>query len=223
MRDWTSLPSDGVDWTANLDQGLKGLRIAYSRTLGYIGVDTQISSVVDRAVARLAELGAIVEQADPGFRDPQSIIDAINAERAIRIHVEIGAAGLELLDPIVRERIERLERYSLQEVVAANERRHELGVLMRRFHQKYDLLATPVQSAPTPRVGAAPPTPFAFPFNLTQQPAAALPIGFDTNGLPIGLQLVGPQYGDALVMRAARAFERVQPFPTRHIDSLKKL
>jgi len=223
VRDWTSLPSGDADWSADLDRGVRGLRIAYSRTLGYIDVDPQIVSVVDRAVARLAELHAVVEEVAPGFQDPQAIIDTINAERAIRIHAEVGATGLELLDPAIRQRIARLERFSLQEVVAANERRHELGVLMRRFHQKYDLLATPVQSAPTPRIGTAPPTPFAFAFNLTQQPAAAIPIGFDANGLPISLQLVGPQYGDALVLRASRALEVAQPFPTRHIDSLQRL
>jgi aspartyl-tRNA(Asn)/glutamyl-tRNA(Gln) amidotransferase subunit A len=222
-RDWTSLPSEGVDWTANLDSGVKGLRIGYSRTFGYISVDPAIVAVVDRAVARLAELGAVVEEVDPGFHDPQAILEAINAERAIRIHAEIGDAGLELLDPAIRERLERFERFSLRQVVAANERRHELGVTMRQFHQRYDLLASPVQSAPTPRVGSAPQTPFASPFNLTQQPAASIPAGFDANGLPIALQLVGPQYGDAIVLRASRAFEVAQPFPTRHIDSLQKL
>ena len=91
---------------------------------------------------------------------------------------------------------------------------------MRRFHQKYDLLVSPVQSALAPRTGTAPQTPFTFPFNLTQQPAASIPAGFDANGLPVGLQLVGPQFGDAAVLRAARAFEAAYPFPSPHLESL---
>jgi len=222
VRDWTSLASDGVDWTTDLNVGVKGVRIAYSRTLGYLAVDPAIVAAVDRAVARLSELGAIVEEADPGFQDPSSIIDTINAERAIRLRAEIGAAGLDLLDQAIRARVERLERRTLPEVVEANERRIALAILMRRFHQKYDLLATPVQSAPTPPVGTAPQTPFAFPFNLTQQPAASIPIGFDANGLPLALHLAGPQHGDAAVLRAARAFEAAQPFTLPNLASLQQ-
>jgi aspartyl-tRNA(Asn)/glutamyl-tRNA(Gln) amidotransferase subunit A len=222
-RDWTSLPSDGRDWTDGLDSGVKGLRIAYSRTLGYIQVDPGVAAVVDRAVARLAELGAIVEEADPGFSDPSAIIDAINAERAIRLRRDIGDAGLELIDPGIRKRVERLERTTLAEVVEANERRTELGIRLRRFHEKYDLLVTPVQSKPVPRLGVAPETPFAFPFNITQQPAASAPAGFDNNGLPVGLHIVGPQFGDATVLRLAKSFEKLQPFPTPHLDWLSRL
>jgi aspartyl-tRNA(Asn)/glutamyl-tRNA(Gln) amidotransferase subunit A len=56
-------------------------------------------------------------------------------------------------------------------------------------------------------------TPFSYPFNLTQQPACTIPCGLTKSGLPIGLQLVGPMFGDALVLRAARAYESVRPIP----------
>jgi len=220
-RDWASLPDNGVDWTANLESGIRGVRIAYSRTLGYLTVDPAIAAIVDRAVERLAGLGAVVEEADPGFQDPSAIVDAINAERAIRIHAEIGEAGLELLDPSIRARLERLERHSLQQVVEAGEARVALGILMRRFHQKHDLLVTPIQSDLTPHVGSAPKTPFAVPFNLTQQPAASIPAGFDAHGLPIGLHIVGPQYGDAAVLRAAEALETAHPFTLPNLRSLQ--
>ena len=54
-------------------------------------------------------------------------------------------------------------------------------------------------------------TPFSYPFNLTQQPACTIPCGLTQAGLPIGLQIVGPMFGDALVLRAARAYETVRP------------
>ena len=55
-------------------------------------------------------------------------------------------------------------------------------------------------------------TPFSYPFNLTRQPAASVPCGFTSEGLPAGLQIVGSLYADALVLRAARAYETAQPF-----------
>lgn len=74
------------------------------------------------------------------------------------------------------------------------------------------MLVTPVQSQPVSKRGTAPQAPFLSAFNLTQQPAASVPIGFDSNGLPIGLQIVGPALGDATVLRAARVFELAKPF-----------
>jgi aspartyl-tRNA(Asn)/glutamyl-tRNA(Gln) amidotransferase subunit A len=56
-------------------------------------------------------------------------------------------------------------------------------------------------------------TPFSYPFNLSQQPACTLPFGLTSSGLPIGVQLVGPMFGDALVLRAARALESTLPIP----------
>ena len=55
--------------------------------------------------------------------------------------------------------------------------------------------------------------PFSHPFNLTQQPAASVPCGLTAAGLPVGLQIVGPMHADALVLRAARAFEAARPWP----------
>ena len=61
-------------------------------------------------------------------------------------------------------------------------------------------------------------TPFSFPFNMTQQPASSMPCGFTSEGLPVGLQIVGPRYRDDLVLRASRAFETVSPVVLPQID-----
>jgi aspartyl-tRNA(Asn)/glutamyl-tRNA(Gln) amidotransferase subunit A len=220
VRDWTSLPDDGRDWTQNLDGGVKGLKIAYSRTFGFIKPDPAILRVTDAAVARLRDLGAEVEEVDPQIENPGPIADAINAERAIRLRRDIGDAGLALIDPAIRARVERLEKTTLAEVVEANERRFALALALRRFHEKYALLVSPVQAKPTPRLGTAPEAPFTLAFNLTQQPAASVPAGFDSDGLPVALQIAGPQYCDALVLRAARAFEKAQPFVLPQLASL---
>jgi aspartyl-tRNA(Asn)/glutamyl-tRNA(Gln) amidotransferase subunit A len=93
---------------------------------------------------------------------------------------------------------------------------------MNEFHTRYDLLLTPTLPIPAFRAGVelANPdaeqrwmdwTPFSYPFNLTQQPAASVPCGLTQTGLPVGLQIIGPRYADALVLRASRAFETVRP------------
>jgi aspartyl-tRNA(Asn)/glutamyl-tRNA(Gln) amidotransferase subunit A len=103
----------------------------------------------------------------------------------------------------------------------------QLWRTMREFHRTYDLLLTPVISCTAFPVGQepkqiagrdVPPSgwmPFTQPFNLTGQPAASVPCGFDSKGLPVGLHVVGRAYEDSLVLRACRAFEEMQPWAGR--------
>jgi aspartyl-tRNA(Asn)/glutamyl-tRNA(Gln) amidotransferase subunit A len=95
--------------------------------------------------------------------------------------------------------------------------RNDLGVRMGEFHSRYDLLLTPTLPIPAFAAGVEVPegwprerwtswTPFTYPFNMTQQPAASVPCGF-VSGLPVGLQIVGPRHGDAQVLALAHAFQ----------------
>jgi Asp-tRNA(Asn)/Glu-tRNA(Gln) amidotransferase A subunit family amidase len=91
--------------------------------------------------------------------------------------------------------------------------------------KKYNLLLTPpIAGTPFP-IGLDNPTeiagtpvepydwvPFTFPFNMTGHPGASVPCGFTPDRLPVGLQLVGRRFEDATVLRAAAAFERLQPW-----------
>jgi aspartyl-tRNA(Asn)/glutamyl-tRNA(Gln) amidotransferase subunit A len=211
-RDWFSLPHDGRDWRVGLQDGVAGLRLAYSRTLGYLTVDPEVATLVDRAVARFAELGAIVEDTDPGFENPGPIHQVLWAVGAAKLLRDIPADRHALIEAGLRQTAERGQAITVPEYLDALDRRMELGIHQRRFHERYDLLLTPVLSAPVPKVGTSPSAPFCSPFNLTQQPAASVPCGFTASGLPVAVQIVGPAHRDDLVLRAARAFEAVQPW-----------
>lgn len=215
VRDWTSLARDEQDWTRGLDDpklNLRGLRIAFSPTLYRTEVHSDIAQAVANAVRLFKDQGAIVDEVTLDAPDPSPILSVYAAERSARLIRDIGEKGLELVDPDIRAAVARAQAYSIADLIDAQEKRAALAVYFRKFHQVYDLLITPVQSQPTPKIGTAPQAPFLGAFNLTQQPAASVPIGFDSNGLPIGLQIVGPYLADALVLRAARAFELAQPF-----------
>jgi len=98
------------------------------------------------------------------------------------------------------------------------------------LHRAYDLLLTPQLAVTAFEAGhEVPPgtdrkrwwewSPFTYPFNLSQQPAAAVPCGFTRDGLPVALQLVGNKFADKLVLRAARAYEQTQPFIMPRADA----
>ncbi len=224
VRDWLALPDDGVDYRAGLDDGVRGWRIAYSADLGYARVDAEVAVIVARAARRFEELGAIVEDATPA-------LDGV--DRVFRAHWHTGAAHVlktfteeqkALMDPGLVQAAEQGARVAMLDLVDAMQRRGEYGIEMNRFHQRYDLLLTPTVPMTAFDVGRNVAdiirekqwtdwTPFSYPFNLTQQPAVTVPCGLSADGLPVGLQIVGPRYADTRVLRAARAFESLQPFP----------
>ncbi|MFE9121909.1 amidase [Streptomyces sp. NPDC007172] len=197
--------------------GVKGLRIAYSPSFGgQVAVHPEVAAAVRTAVTRLADLGAYVEEADPDFADPIEAFNALWNAGAARIVHQLGAEKRGLLDPGLRSIAARGARLSALDLLAAQEARIELGRRMALFHQRYDLLATPTLPITAFAAGRAAPrgsgphrwtgwTPFTYPFNLTQQPAATVPVGADADGLPVGLQLIAARYGERTVLRAAAA------------------
>ncbi|MES4891375.1 amidase [Streptomyces sp. NPDC096012] len=216
-RDWSALPPVPGSFTEGLKGGVRGLRVAYSPTLGgQVAVRPGVAAAVRRAVARLADLGAFVEETDPDFSDPVEAFHTLWFSGAARLTERLSPARRQLLDPGLREICARGARYSALDYLAAVDVRMDLGRRMGRFHETYDLLVTPTLPVTAFEAGAEVPagsglrrwtgwTPFTYPFNLTQQPAATIPVGTDEDGLPVGMQLVAARHRDGLVLRAAHA------------------
>jgi len=219
-RDWHSLPYDAVDYTAKLGKGLKGLRIAYSPRLGYVDVDPDIANLVQAAVRQLEELGATVEETDPGFEDPAPCFRVLWWSGARALLGKLPAEKKKMLDPALADVVEQAKSITLDDYQEAVRQRGLLGSRMRQFMERYDLLVTPTLPIPAFAAGKLSPaatdktgkwvnwTPFSYPFNLTQQPAASVPCGFTPDGLPAGLHLVGRMFDDRTVLRAAHAYEQ---------------
>jgi aspartyl-tRNA(Asn)/glutamyl-tRNA(Gln) amidotransferase subunit A len=227
-RDWSALAPPRESFVDSLEGGVRGQRIAFSPDLGFATVDGEVAAAVADAARVFAELGASVEHADPGFPDPVEDFHVLWFAGAAKSTEHLNAEQRALLDPGLREICELGLTYSAQDYLEATNTRMAIGQRMGAFHDTYDLLVTPTVAVPPIPAGLEVPdnaptarwtcwTPFTYPFNMTQQPAASVPCGFTADGLPIGMQIVGPRHSDALVLRAARAFEQARPWcrPTR--------
>jgi aspartyl-tRNA(Asn)/glutamyl-tRNA(Gln) amidotransferase subunit A len=223
---WLTPPPDFRD---GLDAGVRGLRIAYSPRLGYAPrVHPEVETAVAAAAKAFEALGATVDEADPDMGgDP---IGTWSTFWWPAMHYQLAAYGerwRELSDPGLVAAASQSHVVTVSGYLRAQLQRVELHNAFARFHERWDLLLTPALPLPAFEVGELVPpsgewgtawtdwSPFSYPFNLTTQPAASVPCGLTGAGLPIGLQIVGPIGSDALVLRAARAFEAARPFPTR--------
>ncbi|MBV8032377.1 MAG: amidase [Betaproteobacteria bacterium] len=221
-RDWLALPYDARDYRSHLDDGIKGLRIAASADLGYARLDGEVRELFRKSLSVFSDLGARLEERDPGFENPEPVFRAHWFSGAAFLVKGIPEAKKPLVDAGLLEVAREGEKLGSHALLDAQLKRGALGMQMNLFHREFDLLVTPTLAVPAFDAGKEFPedakngrwtdwTPFTYPFNLTQQPAASIPCGLTKSGLPVGLQIVGPRYADALVLRAARAFETARP------------
>jgi aspartyl-tRNA(Asn)/glutamyl-tRNA(Gln) amidotransferase subunit A len=225
-RDWSALPPPASSHLAGLHAGVAGLRIAFSPTLGHVDVDPEVAVCVRAAVEVLADLGARVEEVDPGFEDPVDAFHVLWFSGAANAVGHLPEGPRSALDPGLRDVCEQGRRMTAMAYLDATAVRAQLGVRMGRFHETHDLLVTPTLPVPAFTAGLEVPegspsprwtswTPFTYPFNLTQQPAATVPCGLTGGGLPVGLQVVGPRHAEARVLRVCKAYQDARPWTDR--------
>ncbi len=230
-RDFYAAPPQAWGFREGMQGGIRGMRIAYSPTLGYAHVDPEVAACVARGVAELETLGARVDTVDLALEDPIDIMRPLwSVALAMTVAPMSEAQKARAEAPMVGIADEGF-RLSALEYRAVEKRREDFARRMNMLCLEYDLLVTP-QLATTafPVNHEVPPgsgldrwwrwSPFTYPFNLSQQPAATVPCGFSAAGLPIAMQFVGAKFQDVKVLRAARAYEASHPFRMPQVPAM---
>ena len=227
-RDPTTIDCPPEDYAAAVAQpleALRGLRVAWSVDLGYAAVDPDVRRLATAAAERFSDFGCEVEAVTPGWDDQrEAAAMAWNVSYASR-NAERYTQRPEWFEPSLVEMIEAGRRVSAVDLGLAQLARTEFYHQVRQLFEAYDLLLTPqmplgawsVERGPSHMDGTPTPSmfdrlPFTFPFNLTGQPAASVPCGFTSEGLPVALQIVGRWHADTLVLQAAAACEQAAPW-----------
>jgi Asp-tRNA(Asn)/Glu-tRNA(Gln) amidotransferase A subunit family amidase len=228
-----SLPPLGSDLAAAGRAGpdLRGLRIAYSEDLGYIRVDPGVRETFRRAIERFRALGAELEEAHPGLSSPLETWDLIACVDNLASEGHLLATGGVADD--TRSLIEAGAAFSGVDYARARNAQAAYAASWGRFLGRYDLMLTPAMEVVAFVHGQTGPAlvdgqpigefyddwcHFSYPSNLSGQPAMSVPMGSAEEGLPIGLQIIGPRFGDGLVLRAAAAWERIAPWERPVLD-----
>src|SRR5262245_40398096 len=208
-RDRHSLPADvGGSYLAACDAGIAGLSVGWSADFGYAHVDPEVLDLCAQAAERFETLGCHVEVVMPSWDDPGDIFRTMSAAESFAAWGQAMAEGEERLDRSFAAVLKYGKTIDVEKYLAAAARREEFWTDVQRFLARFDLLITPTVAVPPfpvdrPAVKeinghAVSPLgwiPFTFPFNLTGQPAANVPVGFTSSGLPGGLEIVRRLHG----------------------------
>jgi amidase len=227
-RDPVALPETGEDWAHVADgAAVPGARAAWTPDLGgAAAVEPVVARLAESAARVFADLGAEIDDASPEIgeiRDPFVALNAALRQATVGPYLE---EWREQMDPILVRRLEVGRGLTGADIGRAEVARSAYHQRLRRFFERHDLLLCPTAATTARPLDALLPAEIAgrpiqdhldmmtltFAFNLSGFPAISVPCGLDADGLPVGLQIVGGFRQDALVLRAAAAFEAARPW-----------
>ncbi|MBI9092108.1 MAG: amidase [Desulfobacterium sp.] len=226
-----SLPRPEHAYLKTLDDLPKNLTLAFSPDLGYARVEKNVMARVEKAVQAFEEMGHTVELRTVALPDAG---DAWLRLICTDIYAQLGKhleRNREKMGRSLVAAIDQAKGMSIKELSSIQALRWRLNQQLMDLFQGVDLLLTPtmptsafaangpppvaIDGHPIPLLGAVA---FTYPFNFSGHPAASVPAGLTKNATPVGLQIIGPRHGDALVLQAARAYEKIRPWNTHWPD-----
>lgn len=229
-RDITALPAPVPDFTAAAENPtVAGLNIAWTTSLSAAApCQPAVEERFRAALSALSDAGALLHEETPEIPDPLDIFPALSAVGAAANYGKLVEGREEELADYTAGSIRRGKRLSGIEIAEAYVRLDRLQAAMRDFFSRHDLLATPTSAVTAHEHGARISqiagqkvnpwmisiffTPIA---NLIQAPAISVPTGFDPDGLPTAIQLIGKPGDEEAVIRCAAAIEQAMPWLDR--------
>ena len=214
-------PEPPTRFEAPLDASFAGVRVAWSRGLGRYPVEPVVTQTIDTARPVFEELGCIVEDGEPDFRDADEVFQTLRAWGFALARREDFPAHRALMKDTVIWNTERGLALSGAEVADAEAKRTALYQRVREFMDRYQFLVLPAAAVPPFPLsqqwvreidGVAMSTyidwmAVCYAITLTGLPAISVPCGFTAEGLPVGVQIVGRHQADFEVLQLAHAFE----------------
>ncbi|MBN2033069.1 MAG: amidase [Deltaproteobacteria bacterium] len=229
--DPASLPHPGVSYLECLKRAPKGLKIAFSPRLGFAKVEKDVLARVEEGVKCFEDMGHTVELWGGSIPD---VGDAwakfMDSEIYGLLHRSLDVHRVEMGKTLVHA-LENIRSFCLPDLIEVQKTRTALNEVLWELFETFDLLITP--TTPTEAFGAKGPPPseiegeqipllwavaFTYPFNLSGHPAASVPAGFTSSGVPAGLQIVAPHHRDDLLLQTAYAYEQIRPWRDRRPD-----
>ena len=222
----SSLMQPSNVFTQPLERDFAGTRIAWSRNVGGAPIDSAINETLDAQRHVLEDLGCIVEDAEPPLQDAGEIFHVLRAAIFAHQHEANIRDHRNLVKETIIWNAEEGMRLTALDVKKAEERRSALYARMAEFMSDYDYVMLPVTSVPPFSADLEYPTTVAgqpltnylewmspcSSITVTGLPAISVPAGFDKDGLPTGLQIVGRQRADFSVLQMAYEFEQATQY-----------
>ncbi len=220
----TSISESGEQFLKPLKRNFRKVRVAWSRSLGGLPMDPRVTSVLEKQRKIFADLGCIVEEAEPDFSGATEAFETLRAVAFVQNYGELVKTRRREVKDSIAWNVEQGLKLAPEQIARAESLRTTLFHRMRVFLERYEFLLCPVNQLPPFPAEQEYPTLIAgevmtnyldwmkscYYITITSHPAISVPAGFtgDTPPLPVGLQIVGRYRDDFGVLQLAHAFEQ---------------
>jgi aspartyl-tRNA(Asn)/glutamyl-tRNA(Gln) amidotransferase subunit A len=224
-EDPQSLPTPQDSYLSCIDDLPDRLRIAFSPDLGYAKVQKEVMTLVEGAVKAFEEMGHEVALWDGSLPDTGDIWSPLVCTDIYAQLCDVLEAHRGEIGRTLAAVVDHTRQLTVAEITSFQVLRTDLNRRLAKLFDAYDLLLTPTMPTEAFAAGGPPPSEidgqpipllgavaFTYPFNLSGHPAASVPAGVTTAGLPAGLQIVGPRHREDLILQAACAYEKIRPW-----------
>ena len=225
-NDRLSLPEQNISYLESIDNKPNKLKIGYSLDLGYAKVlDPDVEKSVLNSIDKFEQFGWTTEHVKIKIRKAEM---AFYTLYTVDFGYDLKPKFKEWKDRIDPDLLRLAEGglgYSGIDVMRAMDQRRKIYDTVNKFFKEFDILITPTTAIPAFELGIMyPPVingknvsptgwqPFTLPFNLTGHPAGTVPCGWSSEGLPIGMQIVGKRFDELTVLQVSKAFQNIAPW-----------
>ncbi len=221
-----SLPDQNISYLENIEDKPSKLKIGYSLDLGFAKVvDSEVEENIINSVHKFENLGWNVEKAKIKIRRPETAFGILfTSGYAYDLKSKLKE-WRDKMEPDLVKMIDAGLSYTGIDVVRAEDVRYKIYQVLYKYFKDYDVLITPTAAVTAFKLGIMGPTqingktisplgwiPFTFPFNMTGHPAASIPCGWSSEGLPIGMHIIANRFEDLKVLKVSKAFEELSPW-----------
>ncbi len=224
--DRTCLPKQDVSYFDKINEKPDKLKIGYTLNLGYTKIiDSEVEKSVIDSIQKFERLGWSIEPANLEIKNPFLAFTTLYTASYAYNYKPYLKEWRDKMDPDFLKLIDAGMTYSGLNIMKAMDKRIKFNEKISELFRKYDILITPTVAIPAFELGMMfPPEingegvgptswmPFTFPFNMTGNPAATIPCGWSKDGLPIGMQIIGPKFDELTVLQVSKAFEEIAPW-----------
>jgi Asp-tRNA(Asn)/Glu-tRNA(Gln) amidotransferase A subunit family amidase len=230
-----SVPKPNYSYLKRLDERPNNLKIGYSMDLGIAeAVDPEVENFVMNGIQKFEEFGWSIEKSRIKLRDPESLFLTIWSSGLGYSLGRFLNQWQDKMEPDFVDLINHGLSYSINELKIAEIQREMVYADICRAFRKIDILITPTLACPAFELGKSMVVdletmktnviiegktmtatgwfPFTYPFNMSGHPAASIPCGWSSDGLPIGMQIVGKRFDELTVLQVSKAFEDIAPW-----------
>lgn len=220
-----SIHEPGSRFAQSLDRPMKGVRIAWCPNFAQLPFDRRVREVFSGQRKTFEALGCRVEEAEPDMSNADAMFKVFRALGYVENHGEKYLRHKNLMKATVIEEVERGQKLTGPQIATAETQRAQLFARVAKFMETYEYMILPVVQVPpfdvtqeyVPEIDGKKMASYidwmqsCYFITVTSLPALSIPGGFTTDGLPVGLQIVGRHQDDFGVLRLAHAFEQARP------------